>query len=91
MTTLCKCGCGEVVPRQNAAYVNKLHQLEHLSGDGGREMATRYLTHDVRVKAGQTSGAMARDNGRLAEAGEKGRASIARTVEEFRARQAKKA
>lgn len=69
---LCKCGCGQSVPRPNKAYVDKEHQMAH------------FYAGEARV-LGAISGRQAVESGRLATAGLKGAARAREIAQQFRA------
>lgn len=78
----CKCGCGREVPARRM-FVDKIHQLAWMHAGGAREL-NALLPDDVRRRGGRTSGRLAQQSGRLADAARKGGTRSREIAAEFR-------
>jgi hypothetical protein len=72
--TTCRCGCGAPI-RGKRVFVDKAHQLAWMRAGGAGEL-NALLPQAVREAGGRTSGRLAAESGRLADASALGIARI---------------
>lgn len=82
---VCRCGCGQAVPRGRKAFVSKEHQLEWMAAGGAVELNAK-LPEEARRRGGTAAGHAVAASGQLAKAGRKGAARSAQIAADWRQR-----